>query len=578
MKIDLDLMATTFTDVEFFVACVGADAAPAFSCPHPSSLAVTNDPNFWAVTSRVRSTGQSLVNQVGFASILFRGYEAGLSVHSYSAAAERERLAAPDKLTNGVFAYLKFDCTTKQAVIRSDAFGVAPLFYRRSGAAWLFGSHPGLLHFTGDQVDLNAWLSMLQSGQMLGEQSFYSEIARFPAGTQMTINGSYEVLERWFSFAELPYGNQPIDDSTFETVENAYRSSMDRCLRLDLEEKTLPLSSGYDSRRFLGTLVQRNVAFHAVTCQTFHRKNGRDYDIDAHFAPKMAAAFGVPCELIAAVPIDCIAGDVQRREALIGTETFDHDWAVPLMRWLGTRPPSMVFDGLGGDTFGNSGFEINGLHESPEKDVDLLVNHAAKPYLFRLLSSRFLRLAEYKATYRNYLVQFPSNLNRAELAFLQSRTRRGISPWITMMHPPGHVVVFPYFDIEFAQATLSFHPAEKYKWFLQKECLRRWYPDFFDFPGTRNLPKDYAPLPLAISLARKREVDGYLYGELSTIIGSLRYLSLPNKVLLILAKVFPILRKRLDWLFKPLLSLVTTKRHAKVFLEREVVSSAKGVS
>ncbi len=578
MKVDLDLIATTFADVEFFIVCVGADAAPVFTNPTPSALAVTSDPDFWAVTSRVRSNETSLVNQVGCASILFRGYEASLSVHSYSAAAEREKLTAPGLLTNGVFAYLKFDCTTKQAVIRSDAFGVAPLFFRRSGAAWLFASHPGLLHFTGDQVDLNAWLSMLQRGQMLDEQSFYSEIARFPAGTQMTINGSSEVFERWFSFALLPHGNQPIDDSTFETVENAYRSAMGRCLGLDLKEKTLPLSSGYDSRRFLGTLVQRNVAFLAVTCQAFHSKNGRDYDIDAHFAPKIAAAFGVPCELVAAVPIEGIAADSERREALIGTETFDHDWAVPLMRWLATRPPSMVFDGLGGDTFGNSGFEINGLHESPEKDADLLVNHAAKPYLFKLLSSRFPRPAEYKATYRNYLAQFPSTLNQAELAFLQSRTRRGISPWITMMHPPGHVVVFPYFDVEFVRATLTFHPAEKYRWFLQKECLRRWYPDFFDFPGTRNLPKDYQPLPAATSLARKREVEGYLYGELPTVIESLKYLSFSNKVLLLLAKVFPILPTKRDWLFQPLLSLVSTKRHAKVYLRCEVEPVAKGMS
>lgn len=578
MRIDLDLIETKFSDVEFFVACVGASATPVFARPIPSTLAVSSDPNFWTVSSRVRSTGQSLVNQVGLASILFRGYEASLSVHSYSAAAEREKLAAPDKLINGVFAYLKFDCTTEQAVIRSDAFGVAPLFFRRSGSAWLFASHPVLLHLSGDQVDLNAWLSMLQSGQVLAEQCFFCGIERFPPGTQMTIRGNSEVFEPWFSFADTPEGSQAIDSTAFSNVEAAYSRAMDRCLGLNIEEKTLPLSSGYDSRRFLGALVQRHVSFHAVTCQTFHNKNGRDYDIDAHFAPKIAAAFGVPCELVAAVSIDGIAADCERREALIGTETFDHDWAVPLMRWLATRPPSMVFDGLGGDTFGNSGFEINGLHESPEKDVELLVNHAVKPYLFELISSRFPNLAQYKATYRNYVAQFPSTLNRAELAFLQSRTRRGISPWITMMHPPGHVIVFPYFDLEFTRAALTYHPTEKYKWFLQKECLRRWYPDYFDFPGTRNLPKDYAPLPAEMSLARRREVDGYLYGEMPTVIESLKYLTFPNKVLLLCAKAFPILRKRRDWLFQPLLSLVSTKRHAKVYLQCGAEPVSKGMS
>lgn len=566
MKIDLDLMSRQFADVEFFVACVFPASAPEFTGA-PASLALIDTPQFWAVSSRAPASGRALVHDRAGAQLVFRGYEAELGVHSYSDDAALETIDQPDALQNGAFAYIRFDPQAEQAVVRSDAFGFGPMYYRQKDGAWYFASHPVLIHFAGDAPDLGAWVTIMQNGFPMADRSFFDGIARFKSGTQMTIRRAGATSAQWFDFAKLPAGEEKIDDEAFRIVEEAYMAAMERCLKLDVGDVTLPFSSGFDSRRFFGTLFRKKVPFKAVTCQTFHRKNGRDYDIDSFYAPKIAAAFGVDCELVEAVPPAAMEADAARRQALIGTETFMHGWALPFMRWLAKRPPSLVFDGLAGDTFGNSGFEIDGLHETPSKDYQLVLDRVTQPFALRQLSSLFPSVDTLRERYRGYLDQFAPNLNQAEMAFLESRTRRCISPWTTMMHPPGHVVVFPYCDLEFALATLKYHPAEKYKYFFQKECLRRYYPEFYDFNGSRNLPPDLAPIDEQTSLARARADERYAYGATTNVLAALKYLNWPNRLLLLASRLVPRLGRRRDWLFRPLLLLVRTQHEAPVFID-----------
>jgi hypothetical protein len=573
MKIDLDRIAKTFNDVEFFVAGIFADAPPAFTGTG-SGLVTRVSPQFWAVTSLSTAHGRGLVHEVDGSDIVFRGYEGGLSVHSYSEAEVLKCLANEDGLQNGVFAYIKFDRQRQQAIVRSDAFGFGPVYYRRLGSAWLFASHPALLHVDGDEPDMIGWAGLMQNSSPVGDRSFYRDIARVPAGTQMTLWPERMEKRRWFDFAALPAGTRRIDDEAFRVVEEAYQAGFERCLKLNVGEVALPFSSGFDSRRFFATLLRRKVPFKAVTCQTFHRKKTGDFELDSHYAPKIAAAFGVDCEVVPATPPARMGEDAARRQALIGTETFMHAWSLPLMRWLAKRPPSLVFDGLAGDTFGNSGFEIDGLHETAERDVGLVLGETSKPYMLKQLSHRFPSLEQFQQQYRAYLDQFASNINQAEMAFIESRTRRCISPWVTMMHPPGHVPVFPYCDVEFARATFEYHPADKYKWFFQKECLRRFYPEFYDFHGSRNMPPDLAPLDPAICGARDEAEERFAYSDFGVVREALPYLTLPNKILLLLSSVLPSLRRRRDWVFHPLLLLARTKKHAETFIDPNPTSTA----
>lgn len=561
MNIDLNRISSTFADVEFFVAGLFSESAPVFEGEAGNALAVVCTPQFWAVTSK-SPRGEGLLHVLEEAIVLFRGYESRLSVHSYSPPAAFAKLPPPNELRNGVFAYIRSDSARQQATLRSDAFGIAPMFYRQVGMGWLVASHPGLIRMSADEPDLMAWAGLLQNGVVPGDRSFYRDIHRFPAGTQMTLWPGRSKTERWFDFSALPEGTKTVDDEAFQRVEDAYLASMARCLKLDLGEVTLPFSSGYDSRRFFSTFQRWAVPFKAVTCQTFHRKNGEVFDIDYFYAPKLARAFGVDCELLPAVPPTEIAADARRRQTLIGSETFMHAWALPLMRWLAKRPPSLVFDGLAGDKLSGSGRRIKGLRETPEKDTELLVEEASNSGVLDKLSARFPTVQDFQQEYRRYLSQFAPNMNRGELSVLESRTRRGISPWVTMMHPPGHVAVFPYCDLEFVRVALEYHPAEKYKWFFQRECLRRFYPDYYEFPGSRDMPKDHAPVSRALVRERERSYERYVYGSPGRLLAALKYLSPANRLLLLLSAAIPAIRRRRGWLFEPLLLLVDTEHEA----------------
>lgn len=567
MKLDLKLIATTFKDVEFFLACVNPLSPVVSTEKLPETLDFHQGTNFWTVSSKVPGSGESLVTPTDEGRVLFRGYESEVSVHSYSSVDRRAvSLRDPSLLNNGVFAYLKFG-SDASVTIRIDAFGVAPLFYRHYGSTYFFASHPSLLLLAGDEVNLDAWLGLMQAGYVLNDETFYKEIMRFPAGSQMSILDGSATTQVWFDFADLPPGNGTIDDSSFAKVEAAYKQGFKKCLQLLPESVTLPFSSGYDSRRFFAYMRNEDIPFTAVTCQTFHRKGGKFYDIDSFFAPKIASAFGVDCTLVNASDALQMSADSERRMLLIGTETLMHDWAIPLMGWLRRQPKSIVIDGLAGDTLGNSGFEFDRLHESFSLDTEILSRETVKDEMFKHLApEKFSDPARSRNNIRNYLEKLPATLNRAELAFLQLRTRRCISPWITMMHPPGHVIVFPYYDMGFVKETLSYHPGEKYKWFFQKECLRRSYPEYFDFPGSRNLPANLQSLDEPTSKRIERVSDQLLY-KWSVIFPALRYLNVHNKILLLIAPLSATIRRRRDWLFKPLLMLQKTRDLHKPFLQ-----------
>ena len=567
MRIDLDSLATTFKDVEFFLVCLNPASPAVFEGGSFALLETHTSDSYWSVTSIAPQSGQGLVSVTKDEMVLFRGYDADLGVHSYSGLAVKERISDPANLKNGVFAYIRVEKASASALVKSDPLGVAPFYYRRlPDGGYMFASHPRLLLLEQDGVNLIGWMSMMQNGFCYGEQSFYKNIHRVPAGMEFTVNPGKLEMRAWFENANLPVGDQKIDDDAFQNVENAYAESMEKLLALG-ESRTLPFSSGYDSRRFFATLLEKKKEFTAVTCQTFQRKKGRYYNIDGLFAPQIAAKFGVDCVRLNTSQLDEYKTDSYRRMSLIGTETFMHGWSMPFMDWLAKQPMSIVFDGLAGDTLGNSGYEFEGLHESAKKDIDILMKETVENKKFDHLSSLFPVEAEFKRKYRAYLESYPKNLNGAELAFLQGRTRRGISPWITMMHPPGQVVVFPYCDMRFVTATLQYDPAEKYKWFFQKECLKRSYPNYFDFPGSRNIPAEIEPIPKEQSDAIERQAQEFVYGDNSAVFGALKYLSLQNKILLILSTLFHPLRKRRNWLFLPLLLLVKTHQAQNPFVK-----------
>ncbi len=153
--------------------------------------------------------------------------------------------------------------------------------------------------------------------------------------------------------------------------------------------------------------------------------------------------------------------------------------------------PGLLFDGLGGDVLGESGFFVDGLHECHETDRILIAKHCIDGAFDSVLTSDvWPSAADTRDEIISYIDQWPRTANQAELAFLMLRTRRSTAIWAQNMIPAGQVVVCPFMDLDHVRVSLQFDPAEKRRTFMQRECLRHFWPRYFAIPGSHNFPSD----------------------------------------------------------------------------------------
>ncbi len=564
MKVDVDqIVKSGFDEVEFFVLGWSDSAFPIDFIGDCAGVHIDKNENYFFITSKSRQSDRALCHKVdGDSTILFRGYDLDLGLHTYSEKDKLLHTLKHESLGNGVFVYIS--ASDNRLKVKSDPFGVSPVYYQKSNGVYLFSSHPTLIVLEKNRPDYYSWLSLIQNDFIFGDRSFYENIQRIAPGSEVIIDCAGENVNRWFDLNSLPQGVDSVDEASFGLVEEACQQSIDKCLDLGIGNITLPFSSGYDSRRFFASFQNRGVIFKALTCQSYQHKNGKFYDIDGTFAPKIGGFFGVDVEVIKATKASDLEKDYQDRMQFIGTETFMHGWSLPLIRRMRSLDESIVFDGLGGDTLGNGGFEYEGLHASNEKDKTIILEETVNNKVFKFVSKLWPSKGEYVREYQSEMDRFPSTPNGIELVFLLFRTRRSISPWITMMQPPGDVVVFPYLDVGFAKACLRYSPVEKYSWFFQKECLKRFWPRYYDFEGSRNLPVDMRSIPgLEIaSIGRAKRI----FAVLSSSASMRENLKFLNKVIWQSLSMLKLTKTPRSWFYEKLLMLVKCEESKKVFV------------
>lgn len=562
------LATTPFAETEFFVCCWSPVKTIPIEDDACNAFTIFRDKRLWMLSSKAPNRDGGLIRHFGHYSFLFRGYELDLLCNSYMEEHKNDLLTIPNNIKNGVFALISIDKEKNELLAKTDAFGVSPLYYRRDNDVYWFSSHPELISLTGDEPDYYSWLSLIQNGFIFGDRSFYSKIKRVPPGTEIIINNNTTYKQIWYDFSLLPKGEKRIDQESFQKAENSCQNSISKCLQLSQLKVLLPFSSGYDSRRFFASFQKRNVDFTAVTSQSYHRKNNRLHDIDSKYAILIAQKFGVDCKVIQAESdFAKLKHNYERRLALIGSETFMHEWSTPLIKWLRTQPPSVIFDGLAGDTLGNTGYEFEGLHKSFENDTEIIVKNMVVESTFRYLSKNWPSLDQYKAECHSSLGILPQNLNRSEIAFLLHRTRRAISPWLTMAHPPGHLIVFPYLELGFVNTCLEFNPSEKYRHFLQKECLKRFWPEYYHFHGSRKLPAGIQP----ISTLEENKIDSLFenvinYREIILKTEKKYFVNNLTRVVLFILSFIPFPIKSLSWFINPLFLLIKFKNESTKYI------------
>lgn len=560
--IDLNILKNSdFADVEFFMLFWNPSAEINLNISGTGPFVMNKGKHFFFITSKCPNTGKGLVRKIDKSLVLFRGYELDLSLHSYSKNEDFLHDFSIRNYKNGVFTLAALDEQKKCLTIKTDAFGVSPLYYRKHKQTYIFTSHPLLIGLENDTPNLFAWMSLLQNGFIYGENTIFKNISRVSQGSLIRISQDGMSNSKWYNFSKLSEGNEIIGKNTFNENEERLSEVLKKSIQLDLPNRLLPFSSGYDSRRLLANLDKKRTSFTTVTCQSYHRIKGAYYDLDSVFAKKITKKLGYNTQIIAATKTENLLSDFKKRLSLIGSECFMHAWSIPLIRWFQKQNPSIIFDGLGGDVTGNGGHILTGLHTSPQRDIKLIIDHEINPGIFNLVSSNWPRKDEFIDDYKSAINSFPCNLNQVELAFLQFRTRRSISPWINMMHPPGHVVVFPYYDLDMLENSFRYHPKEKNKIFFQKECLRQHWPSIADMEGTRKIPENIEPLPKHYMKERERSEMSFLFKDVGNQLNP--HLNFKSKIQWELSKRNPFLMEKAKWFFSPLcmLTLVGKQKH-----------------
>ena len=156
----------------------------------------------------------------------------------------------------------------------------------------------------------------------------------------------------------------------------------------------------------------------------------------------------------------------------------------------------LVFDGVGGDVFNNTGFGVKELHTAEEcLKMQMILERVISDGYDRILNERHWPSAEsVRASLGEFLKDLPDGKNKSDLAFLLMRCRSGPGMCSQRLIPAGHVTVYPYFDLDYAYVTLGFDPLEKLPpKTLQARCLAEFWPRYYAFPGSRRIPPESKP-------------------------------------------------------------------------------------
>lgn len=462
----------------------------------PAAVAGRN----WALVGSTAPGGGALVHAGDPAAgqpeaVAFRGYVLEPPLHCWAGSGPvLAYWSAEHARHNGVFAAALIDRGGARLRLVTDAFAVAPLFYRAlPGGLVLFANSPRYLTLPGDRPDPVAARTLFHCQSLCGDISLVPGARRAPPGRVLNF-GSDGVEEAiWFDFEALPRGTEPIDDRGVAEMEEVFQVAMDRCLRLKPgQDIHLPLSSGDDSRRILAALVRRQADFRALTVRV-RQKGYRD--LDARFAGEMARHFGFRHRILEEFDsLEQYRVDERDCRLLFASEDAGHTWLMPLVKEIGSAP-SLLFDGLGGDIFGNTGFGIAELHTIAESRKLAAIAGVSIPDVgSSVLSEKvWAPIEEARAALERFIRFLPEGKNRADLAFIFIRSCRSTALWAHHLLPAGCIAVFPYFELDHAAVTLKYDPLEKLQRTVQARCLDRFWPEYYAFPGSRRIPKEMPP-------------------------------------------------------------------------------------
>jgi hypothetical protein len=431
----------------------------------------------------------------------FRGYLLDPPLHHFS---------APDKLLdfwaraplgrlNGVFAAAVIDAGGSRLLLYTDALGMAPLYYRIFRGHVLFATKPDWLVAPDSGLDETGAGSLAAAGFPVADRSLVAGVERVPPGTRLCFDRSLTPrVERWHGPEAFPPPETPLDASALRLVEERLDQAIDRCRALAYGPEILPLSSGYDSRRILASLVRRGERPDCITVRVYIKGHR---DLDAVYAGEICRRFDCPHSIIELPEPETYSRDDVFRRRETGGETKSHTWVVSMMRALPARP-MLLWDGILGDVLGNPGFRLDGLYQDTAADIDRIAGILSHVRHGRYLADALADGEAIASEVRAALAPFAGMRNVAELAFLIMRQRRMTALWSQQLADPHHLVACPYLDLDYMEACMRIRPEDRHRDPLQEACLRAFHPELAGIPGSRRIPAQSQPAALADDRAR----------------------------------------------------------------------------
>lgn len=501
--------------------------------------------------------------------VAFRGYVLDPPFHSWSDSECILNYWSKEHYRhNGVFSSIIISNGGRDLKFISDAFGISPLYYRKFNGIILFSTNSRFLTTAYDHLNLIVGRIFLETKSVYTNHSLTEGVYRVPSGSILQFHETNVVDRKWFSLSDLPTGSKFISLAGLQEIENAFQRSINRCLLLKTSGYVLPLSSGYDSRRILAALHSKDVPFTALTVRILQKKNR---DLDAHWASVMSKTLGFIHHVVEIPPPDEFAQLDFMRRLLVDSHGIEHTWFLSMFSHIPNQP-SLVFDGLGGDVLGNAGttYQVKEIVECEtsrklSKILEIEVTHVYE----RILKKKWGSVHLAREMLREYLDILPVNRNTSILAYLLTRTRFGPGMSFQRLIPAGHLTVYPYFDLDYVCAALEIDPIEKIppNASLQARCLVEFWPSYYAFPGSNNIPSQSK----SESPAANEQLWFACFQQLLKEAG---YPTMPNNLLTAranaifsLAQINISFSRRARWWLEPFLLLLTRQKNQNICWE-----------